>query len=330
MDLAQRDKTFLELKYQIQCKQNSLLERFNNVKQAAAENQLLDGVLKDYVTYYKDALAAKRPQPRDRDRHRDSEFILKGILIARQGGYPMTGRRTGKKNCKKRYYAVSRALSTPTSDRTLRRMIPAEPLEQCVLAALRLILTETDYLRPKLRAIVLDQVRGAQRGDNDTEKLKAEQAKIERQMSFLLDDLDEVGRTTLKQKMTALQNRLKQIHSEIRRAATTQPTVADADLIAEKVCDRLSQLGEELPSMPVAAARSVLQQFVSKLVVDLETRDAEVEFALPDWAADALSGVCLDDNLAYKSDNEAQPILTVKRRIALWPRLPVGLYDFAA
>lgn len=62
MDLAKRDKTFLELKYRIQCKQESLLSRFNDVKQAAAENELLNGVLEDYIAYYKDALAAKRQQ----------------------------------------------------------------------------------------------------------------------------------------------------------------------------------------------------------------------------------------------------------------------------
>ena len=33
------------------------LDRFNNVKQAAAENELLNGVLEDYASYYKDALA---------------------------------------------------------------------------------------------------------------------------------------------------------------------------------------------------------------------------------------------------------------------------------
>ena len=62
MNLGQRDNRFLELKYQIECKQKSLLDRFNNVKQAAAENELLNGVLEDYVSYYKDALAAKRQQ----------------------------------------------------------------------------------------------------------------------------------------------------------------------------------------------------------------------------------------------------------------------------
>ena len=62
MNLGQRDNKFLELKYQIECKQKSLLDRFNNVKQAAAENELLNGVLEDYISYYKDALAAKRQQ----------------------------------------------------------------------------------------------------------------------------------------------------------------------------------------------------------------------------------------------------------------------------
>jgi hypothetical protein len=140
-----------------------------------------------------------------------------------------------------------------------------------VLAALRLILTEAEYLRPKLRAIVLGELRSAQRDNGDMDQLKAEQAKIERQMGFLLDDLDEVGRSILKQKMTAMQNRLKEIRGAIRRARSIRPTVADADLVVENVCERLGQLGEELPSLPAAAARSVLQQFVSKLVVDLET-----------------------------------------------------------
>ena len=62
MNLAQRDRAFLDLKYRIQCKQNSLIERFDDVKRAAAENQLLDGVLQDYIKYYKEALAAKRQQ----------------------------------------------------------------------------------------------------------------------------------------------------------------------------------------------------------------------------------------------------------------------------
>lgn len=277
-----------------------------------------------------DALATHKPQLGNRDRHRESEFLLKGILVSRQGGYPMTGRRTGKKSCKKRYYAVGRAHAAPTSDRTLRRLIPAEPLEQCVLAALRLVLTESDFVRPKLRAVVLDQLRGAQRDDGDVAKLKSEKAKIERQMEFLVDELDNLGRFALKRKMTALQNRLKEIQRDLRRARSTQPTVADADLIVENVCKRLTKLGHELDSMPPATLRTLLQQFVSKLVIDLETREAEVEFALPDWASGSLNEVCLDNNLACKTDIEAHPILTVRRRIAVRRRFPAGVYDFAA
>lgn len=62
MNLADRDKIFLELKHKIQCKQKSLLERFDNIKEAAGENELLTGVLEDYIKYYKDALEAKKQQ----------------------------------------------------------------------------------------------------------------------------------------------------------------------------------------------------------------------------------------------------------------------------
>ena len=60
LSLAERDKIFTDLKYKIQCKQDALLERFANVKSAASENKLLEGVLEDYVKYFKDALAAKK------------------------------------------------------------------------------------------------------------------------------------------------------------------------------------------------------------------------------------------------------------------------------
>lgn len=60
MNLAQRDKMFIELKSQIECKQRAMLERFDALRSAANENKLLDRVLADYVAYYKEALASKK------------------------------------------------------------------------------------------------------------------------------------------------------------------------------------------------------------------------------------------------------------------------------
>jgi hypothetical protein len=291
-----------------------------SVKTAAAEEQQAR----------LDALAARQPQPRNRDRHRDSEFILKNILVSRQGGYPMTGRRTGKATCRKRYYAVSRAFSAPTSNATLRRLIPAEPLEAAVIAALQLILTEGDQIRRRLTDIFRRELRAARQPSGDVAAFETEQAKIEQQMSFALEELDTVGRAALSRKMKALQARLKEIQEQVRRAKTATPAVENADAIVDVICDRLAKLGQELPTLPPAALRTVLRQFVAKLVVDLETRDVEVEFGVPDWSGVDLKAVCLDDGLVYKTDIQAHPLLTIRRRIGLWKGRPVGIYDFAA
>lgn len=62
MDLAQRDKLYIELKKKIQCKENTLLERYSDIKTASNENALLKAVLEDYANYYQDALETQRKQ----------------------------------------------------------------------------------------------------------------------------------------------------------------------------------------------------------------------------------------------------------------------------
>lgn len=62
MDLARRDKLYIEIKNKIQCKQDALLMRFDEIKKATKENSLLEGVLQDYIKYYQDALNTKKQQ----------------------------------------------------------------------------------------------------------------------------------------------------------------------------------------------------------------------------------------------------------------------------
>jgi chromosome segregation ATPase len=62
MNLAQRDKLYIELKKKIQCKENMLLERYSDIKTASNENALLKAVLEDYANYYQDALETQRKQ----------------------------------------------------------------------------------------------------------------------------------------------------------------------------------------------------------------------------------------------------------------------------
>ncbi len=77
------------------------------------------------------------PRPRsDKDRHSDSDFILKGILTSKQGRHPMTGgvrRVVGGKRV--RYYSVGRGSTVPVWGSILTRLIQAEPIDRAVIAA---------------------------------------------------------------------------------------------------------------------------------------------------------------------------------------------------
>jgi len=275
-----------------------------------------------------DAIAAGRTQRRYRSRHTDSEFILTGILTAKQGGHTMSGRRTGKPGHKWRSYAISKAFTSPSS--TLpRTMIGAEPLEQAVVRALELVLLETDRLRERVEQIAAEQLHREGHRDDEVTKLNSERDTLVKRMRSALTLLDDVGREALKTDLQKWQARIRTIDNEIRSITGARPVADDPAAIADAVCVKLRALGAELSSLPPAALREVLKVFVSKLEVDLQTKAVEVEFAVPDWSKGNLAQVCLNGSLACKADGQAHPLLRIGRRL-LWQRASYRICDFAA
>jgi hypothetical protein len=59
--------------------------------------------------------------------------------------------------------------------------------------------------------------------------------------------------------------------------------------------------------LPPLATRRLIAAFVTRAVVDLETRDVELELSLPEWAVNGENAMCLDGSLSQKSDIEAHP-----------------------
>ena len=110
------------------------------------------------IAKYLDSIADAKPKPPNRDRHRNSPFILKGILRSKQGGYLMTGRVGGKKG-EARSYVVSRGKSVPKSDNNLSGTIRAVPLETAMMAVTREVLLNRPHLEDTIEQLVADQVR---------------------------------------------------------------------------------------------------------------------------------------------------------------------------
>lgn len=255
-----------------------------------------------------ESLATRRTRPVNRDRHRDSNFILKGILVCKEG-LPLTGRRSGKPSGTIRYYSVSRAYAYPTEgDEHLRRMVPAEPLETAVLNALSRALTSSKRIKQAIRGLVRRELRSESHNDKTLAELKREIAAIDQKISFVVDEVDVIGKDAARAKLQQLRACRQDLEKKVRRASGSRLQLDDPEAVAQAVCERLADLAGQLPSLPPTAVRNLLKLFVAELVVDLETRDARVTFALPEDVEVDLEKVCLDERSACKPFNEAHPV----------------------
>ena len=86
----------------------------------------------------------------------------------------MTGRITGRSPYRRRYYRVSQAYSAPRSaDAVLRKSIPAEPLEQAVLAIVQTMLLRAPDIRDRIKGKIRKQYQETVVTDIDLAELKS-------------------------------------------------------------------------------------------------------------------------------------------------------------
>lgn len=135
---------------------------------------------------------------------------------------------------------------------------------------------------------------------------------------FVLDEMDNEGRDAVRGKVQQMQGRLKELNAEIHRRTTDRQQIDNADEIADAVCGKLSDLAVQVPNLPSTALRNLLQVFLNKLVVDLETKNVEVTFALPEWATVDTERLCLVGHSVYKTTNEAHPVYVLATYRGTW------------
>jgi hypothetical protein len=171
-----------------------------------------------------------------------------------------------------------------------------------------------------VRQIAERELRARRSPETDLTDLQREKASLEQKLAFVLDELDADGRDAVRAKVQQMQPRLKQVKAEMKSRAADRQQIDDPNQIADAICGKMSDLAEQVPSLPPTALRNLLQVFVEKLVVDLETRDFEVVFALPDWATVDAERLCLVGTPACKTTNEAHPVYVLASYRAVWRR----------
>ncbi|HVL40487.1 MAG TPA: recombinase family protein, partial [Fimbriimonadaceae bacterium] len=233
-----------------------------------------------------------RPKRRTRDRHRDSPFLLKGMLRSVQGDFELTGRVTGSsKTDRTRYYWISRKYGRYTRSSGLGRMIPAEPLEHAVLNAVRDALTVTRHTEEEIRRVVAEQVAAARTDNAELPGLEAQRNDIIRQMEFIMNELGSAGKEAMKRRFQQLEAKLEEIESRMSNVKRlSKGSVLDPEAEVQIAVAAIRNLHAFWADAPRPALRQLLQSVVKVLRVDLVTRQVQLEMALPMWAVSELAG----------------------------------------
>jgi ElaB/YqjD/DUF883 family membrane-anchored ribosome-binding protein len=243
------------------------------------------------------------PKPASKDRHVDSPYFLKGILRSKGGEHPLTGRTVGTP--KTRYYTIHRGFTVPETDKSLRRLIPAEPLEKAMLEIIRDILLNAPNLRNKLIAEIEMQRHAVSSDTADVQKLESERDHLRSKIEFVIDSLGTVGQDAVRTKLQELESKLKSVLARIEQATETKPQDRrSAATVADEMIQRMSLLGQTIGEMPPQAIRQLLVTMVRKMEVDMTTKAVQIELAMPDFSGQR--ALCLDNISVQRHVFEAQ------------------------
>jgi Recombinase len=262
--------------------------------------------------YHQSIAEGITPTP-NRDRHLQSEYLLKGLLRSKQGKYLMTGRPGGKKDHEIRYYAVTRGESAPRTNNVLARRVQAEPTERAVIDVLRTTILNRPDVVAAIRASLVRQHQPSAEGQPTIDDLRKQLKRKRKQLAMLSDDVDIDGdddvlshkAATVKQEIATLQSRIRQ--AESRQKPIQRP---DNDALANQLADKLQEFGKNMDPADIPTVKKMLETLVSRLEVDLETKEVTISFAVPEWTTEAITSagaVGLDSLFACKQGIETHP-----------------------
>ncbi|HEV2294699.1 MAG TPA: recombinase family protein [Tepidisphaeraceae bacterium] len=274
---------------------------------------------------------AKPPVPRSKDKHRNSPFFLKNILKSKQGGFPMTGKRSGRHG-EKRYYHTSRGKRCPKTGDIYNRSINARALEKEMLRVLREVLMNKPDLMDALRRAAEHHASKEIPAD-DRLQIEKQLMKKQRQIAAALESL-----TGVEALDRPIDMKLAEYRAEVGRlkaALRSTPAPAapvDIDAAVEHLAEQLADFASNLDGDDYGIIAEMFGLLVHRLEGDLQTKDAEVVLALPDWLGRemATTGMMgLDAVFACRTQNETHrenPMVLAEFRCAMKASHP-ACYD---
>lgn len=215
-----------------------------------------------------------------KSKHKSSDYLLSGILHAKQDGGPLVGVLCGRVGRKVRYYRHRRGRTGYQKGSVFNRMIHAETVERAVIDVVKETLLDGDNVREKLIELIGAQSTAAV--GSDVDELRRQRERLKKRTELIAAHFDE-------ETLADAQNELEKLKAERRRldeqiataAASTQMPKVDAETLARQMQEKTKIFLDELPTLPKHLLREWLATVVSKVVVDMETKAIEIHVQLP-------------------------------------------------
>lgn len=214
-----------------------------------------------------------------KSKHKASDYLLSGLLHAKQDGGALVGVLCGRVGHKVRYYRHRRGRTGYIKGSIYNNLIHAETVEKAVIEAVKSTLSETEHLRQRL----LEHIAAHAHANTavDVDALMAERERLKKRMQLIITTFDESTLAEVREEIEKLKSQRRQLDEQIAAAASAQKQAVDAEALADAILRKIENFFGAMDTMPKHLVKEWLAVIVSKVVVDMQTKAIEIHVALP-------------------------------------------------
>lgn len=248
-------------------------------------------------------------------KHKASDYLLSGLLFAKQDGEPLVGVLCGRPGRRMRYYRHRRNMRGYLKGSAFNNMFRAETLEHAVLEIIGDIIKNLPPLREQVRETIKQQSTGMNHDGTDLDGLRKRREQLRRKTELIVSTLDDETLADARLEIERLKTERQNLNQQIaaREAAGNMQSINPKEM-ADLIIGQLAELPNNLKSMPTYALRQFLATFIERGIADMQTKQVEFTLKLPAWAFTQNkedSVMRLVDTLQPLTVNETHPIFNV-------------------
>jgi DNA invertase Pin-like site-specific DNA recombinase len=248
------------------------------LKDLLGDDQLRALAIDGQDRYWRHQADPDRPKL-SKSKHKTSDYLLSGILHAKQDGGALVGVLCGRVGKKVRYYRHRRGRRGYMKGNVFNKMIPAESVEKAVIDAMKETLLDGDNLKAKLIELIATQAQPTAAADVDN--LQRQRDRLKKRTELIVSTLDEETLAEAQAELAKLKAERRRLDEQIATAITPPMPNIDAETLAAEMNEKTKNFFAALPTMPKHLLREWLASVVSSVIVDMETKAIEIYVQLP-------------------------------------------------